>query len=105
MSHDTAQEAHNTTGRAVTWRASALVRATTWPSIGATQPEGGGGGGGGWGHSTAQRAPRHEAMRTRPGPQVCALCTQPSLDLVHCSKSLFRSLFMNTIHEVFKKIK
>ena len=29
------------------------------------------------------------------GFRVCILCTQPSLDSVHCSKSLF----MNTVHE------
>ena len=33
------------------------------------------------------------------GFRVCILCTQPSLDSVHCSESLFESLFMNTIHE------
>ena len=39
-------------------------------------------------------------------PWVCALCTQPSFDSVHCSESLFGSLFMNTVHKVFKnKIK
>ena len=34
-------------------------------------------------------------------PWVCTLCTRPSFDSVHC----FESLFMNTVHEVFKKKK
>ena len=37
----------------------------------------------------------------QPGPWVCALCTGPSFDSVHC----FESLFMDTVHGVFKKIK
>ena len=40
----------------------------------------------------------------RPEFRVCTLCTRPSFDSVHCSESLFESLFMNTIHEVLKKI-
>ena len=39
------------------------------------------------------------------GPWVGALCTRLSFDSVHCSKSLFETLFMSTVHEVFKKIK
>ena len=27
------------------------------------------------------------------------LCSQPSFDSVHCSESLFRTLFMDTVHE------
>ena len=30
---------------------------------------------------------------------VCTLCTQLSFDSVHCSESLFGTLFMNTVHE------
>ena len=55
-------------------------------------------------------------VRSLPGRSVCAarvrwvctLCTQSSSDSVHCSESLFETLFMNTVHEhcpeVFKKI-
>ena len=32
---------------------------------------------------------------------VCTLCTRPNFDSVHCSESLF----MNTVHKVFKKKK
>ena len=39
------------------------------------------------------------AMCARPGFWVCALCTQPSFDSVHCLQSLFGSLFMSTTHE------
>ena len=38
---------------------------------------------------------------TQPGPWVCALCTQPSFDSGHC----FESLFLSTVHEVFKNKK
>ena len=44
-------------------------------------------------------------MCAQPGFRVCTLCTQPSLDSVHCFESLFGTLFMSTVHEVFKKIK
>ena len=66
-------------------------------------------------YDTAPGVPRHGAQRALCAPlrrsgcaagfRVCTLCTQPSLDSGHCSESLFGSLFMNTIHEVFKKIK
>ena len=62
----------------------------------------------GGGRDTAQRAPRHNAVRAafaQPKFRVCIGCTQPSFDSVHCSESLFGSLFMNTVHEVFKNIK
>ena len=35
------------------------------------------------------------AVCARPGFWVCALCTQPSFDSVHC----LQSLFMSTTHE------
>ena len=35
--------------------------------------------------------------------RVCTWCTQPSFDTVHCFESLFGTLFMSTVHEVFKK--
>ena len=35
--------------------------------------------------------------------RVCTLCTQPSLDSVHCFESLFGTLFMGTVHVVLKK--
>ena len=41
----------------------------------------------------------------QPRPWVCALCTRPSFDSVPYSELLFGSLFMNTVHEVFKKNK
>ena len=45
----------------------------------------------------------------QPGPWVCPLCTRPSFDSMHCSESLFGSLFMNTVHghssRSFQKIK
>ena len=42
---------------------------------------------------------------TRLGFWMCALCTQPSFDSVHCLQSLFGSLFMKTVHRVKKKYK
>ena len=36
------------------------------------------------------------AACAQPRPWMCALCTQPSFDSVHCSESLF----FNTVHEV-----
>ena len=75
------------------------------------------------GHYTAEVGLRHgtwcattwptqRATCAQPGPWVCAHC---ALDLVltqctvlshylgHCSESLFGTLFMSTVHEVFKK--
>ena len=49
----------------------------------------------------ARLATRHSARAVceQAGPRVGALCTRPSFDSVHSSESLF----MNTVHEVFKK--
>ena len=47
----------------------------------------------------------YTAQCTQVGPRVGALCTRFSFDLMHCSESLFGTLFMSTVHEVFKKIK
>ena len=52
--------------------------------------------------TTRLRERRARGLFAQPGPWVCALCTRPSFDLVHCYESLFGSLFMNTVHEVFK---
>ena len=45
---------------------------------------------------------------TQAGPRVGALCTRLNFDSMHCSESLFGTLFMNTVHEPcsrgFKKI-
>ena len=53
--------------------------------------------------TTRLRERRARGLFAQPGPWVCALCTRPSFDLVHCYESLFGSLFMNIVHEVFKK--
>ena len=50
---------------------------------------------------TAQCARSVRAGRAR----VCTWCTRLSLDSVNYSESLFGTLFMSTVHEVFKKIK
>ena len=65
---------------------TALMRATTRPSAIC--------------HTALGAWPRRSARATcaQPGPWVCSLCTRPSFDSVHCSESLF----MNTVHEVFK---
>ena len=55
--------------------------------------------------------PRHGPACPRPGRCAHAVCAQPgsvecapcALDSVHCSESLFGTLFMSTVHEVFKK--
>ena len=47
---------------------------------------------------------RHSAVCSQARPRVGTLCTQLSFDSVHCSESLFWTLFMNTIHKVFKII-
>ena len=39
------------------------------------------------------------AMGAQLGFRVCTLCTQPSFDSMHCSESLFGTLFMRTVHE------
>ena len=50
--------------------------------------------------------PRHGARSVRAGwVRVYALYTRLSFDSVNYSESLFGTLFMNTVHEVFKKIK
>ena len=53
-------------------------------------------------HNTAP-SPRPRSSARAVGAQlgfrVCILCTQPSLDSMHCSESLFGTLFMNTVHE------
>ena len=65
------------------------------------------------GHDMAGRALRHGhdtapnahyvrglgAVRAQPGPRVGALCTRLSFDSVHCSESLFGTMFKNTVHE------
>ena len=49
------------------------------------------------------------AVCLRPGLWVCAQCTQPSFDSVHCLHSLFGhcswTLFTSTVHRVKKKNK
>ena len=66
------------------------------------------------GHDTAAARLRHDQARpdtsrsaravcAQAGPRVGALCTRLSFDSVHCSESLFGTLFMSTVHEVFKK--
>ena len=70
-------------------------------------------------YDTAGVSPRHDvwctmtrllarglgAVGAQLGFRVCTLCTQPRFDSVHCSESLFGTLFTSTVHEVFKKIK
>ena len=54
---------------------------------------------GGWpGHNAC-------AIGAQAGFRVCTWYTQPSFDSMHYSESLFGTLFMNTVHEVFKKNK
>ena len=53
-------------------------------------------------HDTAQCALRHGAVCVA-WPWVCAQCTRPNFDTVHCLGSMFGSLFMDTVHGVFKK--
>ena len=62
------------------------------------------------GHDTTEPGLRHDQARpatrrnVRAGwARVCTWCTQPSFDTVHCFQSLFRPLFMNTIHKIFQK--
>ena len=55
------------------------------------------------GHGLGAVRTRRARACAQLGFRVCTLCTQPSFDSVHCSESLFGSLFMNTVHEVFKK--
>ena len=80
---------------------------------------GGGGGGGGRRHgaracaatrpgvccNTAKPGLRHGAVYAYAGPRVGALCTRLYFDSVHFSESLFGTLFMSIVHEVFKKKK
>ena len=54
-------------------------------------------------------APRHGAVRSRPGRSVCSLgllgvhlCTQLSFVLSALFQSLFGSLFMNIVHKIFQ---
>ena len=65
-------------------------------------------------HGRPQATPRHGAVCARLGRSARGLCAQaeprcapgapdPVLDSVHCFQSLFGTLFMNTVHEVFKK--
>ena len=55
-------------------------------------------------HDTALCAQPEQSGRAA-WVRVCTWCTQPSFDSVHCSESLFRTLFMSTVHDVFKKNK
>ena len=55
--------------------------------------------------ATRRCAPGLGAVCMQPGFRVCTLCTRPSFDSVHCFESLFRSLFINTVHGGFSKIK
>ena len=67
--------------------------------------------------ATTRPSGRHDTEPSaRPGrsgragwARVCTWCTQPSFDSVHCSESLFGTLFgtlfMSTVHEVLKKNK
>ena len=61
------------------------------------------------GHDTAQCAlPGRNArgLCVQPGFRVCTWCTQPSFGLNALFQSLFRPLFMNTVHKFFSnKIK
>ena len=63
-------------------------------------------GGGGGGRDTAgldhDKAPV-QGVRAARVRWVCTLYTQLSLDSMHHSESLFETLFMSTVHEVFKK--
>ena len=58
-----------------------------------------------WAYDTATCTPRHDRDTAGLGEvraawvRVCTWCTQPSLDSVHHSESLFGTLFMNTVHE------
>ena len=53
-------------------------------------------------HDTTQYVHGLGSSCAYPGSIGCALCTQPSFDSVHCYELLFGTLFMNTVHEVFK---
>ena len=80
---------------AVTRCASTRLRPVTWSGTGATQP----GRGPRYGPTLAKTQRSALTACAQPGPWVCALCTRPSFDSVHYSKSLFESLFINTVHE------
>ena len=54
-------------------------------------------------HCSAHNLGTARAVCERPRFWVCALCTQPSFVTVHCSGSLFMTLFMNTVHRDLKK--
>ena len=56
-------------------------------------------------HGLREATTRHLARGVRVAwvLWVCTLCTRPSFDSVHYLQSRFGSLFMNTIHRVFKK--
>ena len=53
-------------------------------------------------HDTALCA-RLERCARAGWVRVCALYTRLSFDSVHCSESLFETLFMSTVYEVFQK--
>ena len=70
----------------------------------ATRPRYGWGGG----HDMTQRAPRHGVVRTTWEQRARNLghgCVHCALDPILTQDTLFESLFMNTVHEVFQKIK
>ena len=117
--YDTAQERCDTRCRA---RDTARSMSCIMTQILCYDEEGGGGGGGGScdtarvrRHCRTRPATRPDGATTRrpahglgavcaqPGFRVCTLCTRLSFDSEHCSESLFGSLFMNTVHKVFKK--
>ena len=55
--------------------------------------------------SSAHHLGTARVVCAQPRFWVCALCTQPSFDLVHCLQSLFGSLFMSTVDKGSKKKK
>ena len=98
--------------KAAKWRARAHVRVATRPRLGrawlATRPP--------VRHDTAlsSRCARGlGAMRAQCAPSLGHVCVHCALDLVltqctilsHCLDRCSRTLFMNTVHEVFKKKK
>ena len=94
--HDTAMEATTRPARLTRARSdSATIRPrglATQPMLGLQY---------GTLHATTRRSPRAAwAHRARSRVcWVCTWCTQSSFDSMHCSESLFGTLFMNTVHE------
>ena len=82
---------------ATTRRPCAMTRPRHDQCTPATRPQYNRGGGRRYGPTratTRRYAHGLGAACMQPRPWVCALCTQPSFDLVHCSESQFR----NTVH-------